>query len=108
MANLDPENLVQRERSKAVLNPVRNPNTIGKIAETIGTGESAKNSIVYLVIKWSFYSGVFITSLVVINSWLFNENEKTPDLISDIETTWSIVIPIITLALGYAFGKSGK
>lgn len=79
---------------------------IGKITETIGRGEDAKNSFVYITIKWAFISGCVITLLVVLNSWIFRENEKIPDFTGDIELVWDIIVPIITLALGYAFGKS--
>jgi hypothetical protein len=42
----------------------------------------------------------------VVNSWLFRKNEMVPDFGHDVELVWDIVVPIITLALGYAFGKS--
>lgn len=77
----------------------------GKITGTIGTGDNAKNSIVYLTIKWAFIAATIISGFVVLNNWFFRENEKVPDFMSDLETVWKIVIPIITLALGYAFGK---
>lgn len=99
---------VQTKRKKSNLNPEHLPDTHGKITDTIGTGEVAKDSIIYLVIKWSFTSGTIITFLLVINNWLFRQEEKVPNLTDDIKVTWSIIIPIITLALGYAFGKSKK
>ena len=92
--------------NKSHLNPKEQPDVHGKITGTIGTGEVAKDSIIYLVIKWSFISATIITILLVINNWAFRENGKVPDLTEDIKITWTIVIPIITLALGYAFGKS--
>ena len=95
-------------KKKSAFNPQQEPDARGRITDTIGTGEVAKDSIIYLVIKWSFISGTLITSLLVINTWLFRQNEKVPDLTNDIKVTWNIVLPIITLALGYAFGKSRK
>lgn len=80
----------------------------GKITETIGTGNNAKDSIVYLTIKWGFISGVIITFFVIMNTWLFRSDEKVPDFIGDVVSTWGIIVPVITLALGYAFGKSEK
>lgn len=77
----------------------------GKIADTIGTGDNAKNSLVYLTIKWAFISATCISGLVVLNHWAFRENDKVPDFTEDIQSIWKIIIPIITLALGYAFGK---
>lgn len=99
---------VQNTKRKTTFNPSSQPDTHGKITSTIGTGEVAKDSIVYLVIKWSFISGTVITGLLVINNWIFRDEGKVPDLTNDIKITWSLVIPIITLALGYAFGKSRK
>ncbi len=101
------EEPIQNTRRKSSLNP-QQPDMHGKITTTIGTGEVAKDSIIYLVIRWSFISGTVITFLLVINNWLFLVNGKVPDLTNDIKVTWSIVIPIITLALGYAFGKSKR
>lgn len=93
-------------KGKASISLGNLPDTHGKITSTIGTGAVAKDSIIYLVIRWSFISGTIITALLIINNWLFREDGKVPDLTNDIEATWSIIIPIITLALGYAFGKS--
>lgn len=78
----------------------------GSITGIIGRGEDARNSFVYLTIKWAFISGCIATVLVVVNSWLFRKNEMVPDFGHDVELVWDIVVPIITLALGYAFGKS--
>lgn len=78
----------------------------GKITATIGRGDDARNSFVYLTLKWAFIVGSGISVLVVIDKWMFEKQPAVPDIISDIVTTWEIVIPLITLALGYAFGKS--
>lgn len=79
---------------------------LSSITSIIGRGEDARNSFVYLTLKWTFITGCFITFLVVINHWLFRKTEKVPDFTNDIEIVWDIAVPIITLALGYAFGKS--
>jgi len=81
-------------------------NLPGKITKTIGRGEDAKNTFVYLTLRWAFWTGLVITLLVVINTWCFNQELKVPDIMGDISKTWEIVVPVITLALGYAFGKS--
>ena len=97
-----------RTKKKSSLGPAQQPDSHGKITSTIGTGEVAKDSIVYLVIRWSFISGSIITILVICNNWFFRDVEKVPELTNDIKVVWNIIIPIITLALGYAFGKSRK
>jgi hypothetical protein len=77
-----------------------------KITSTIGRGEDAKNSLIYLTLKWSFITGVIISIFVILNNWVFRVDEKVPDFMDDIKITWGLIVPIITLALGYAFGKS--
>ncbi len=108
MSNFEITQPTQEVKKKSKLNPTDQPDSHGKITNTIGTGEVAKDSIIYLVIKWSFISGTIITCLLILNNWFFRENEKVPELTNDIKATWSIIIPIITLALGYAFGKSKR
>lgn len=42
----------------------------------------------------------------MIDCWFFSGYEQETDVVGDLSTVWEILIPIITLALGYAFGKS--
>ena len=89
--------------------PIKLKSSETPITNIIGSGEDAKNSIIYLVLKWAFFAAVAISTLVIINNWLFRDCEnKVPDITSDLKVIWEIVTPIITLALGYAFGKSEK
>lgn len=81
-------------------------NTVGKIPSFIGEGRNAQHSIVTIVIICCFIAAVAITILIVINYWFFMDCEhKIPDIVGDLRTVWEIVVPIITLALGYEFGK---
>lgn len=74
----------------------------GEIAGYIGSGEDAKNSFVWLTIRLSFFCAGIITlllfSLVVA--------EKDFKYVDEIKSIWGLFIPLVTLALGYAFGKS--
>jgi len=81
----------------------------GKITQTIGQGDDAKNSIAYATIKWTYWAmGIIIFLLVCINVFLYCRDKVIPDVFSDIlQTVFGAGVPIITLALGYAFG-SGK
>jgi hypothetical protein len=97
--------VAQEEASNGVFTPP-NAEKEGKITSTIGTGDNAKNSLIYLTIKWAFWGGIVISVFVIVNSWIFRENEKVPDLLSDLVAWWQIILPLITLALGYAFGKN--
>lgn len=74
----------------------------GKITEVIGSGKHAQAAIVWQTIKWSFIAGSAFSLILILNSIL--QQNKTP-AIEEIKTVWSIFIPIITLALGYIFGK---
>ena len=97
------ENLVKTKNSTKLKSPETS------ITNIIGSGEDARNSIIYLVLKWAFIAAAVISTLVIINNWLFRDCEnKVPDITSDLKVIWEIVTPIITLALGYAFGKSEK
>ena len=80
--------------------------TPGKITKTIGRGEDARNSFVYLTLQWAFIIGAVLTLFVIFNKWFFEEDKMVPNLMGDIASAWEIVVPLITLALGYAFGKS--
>jgi hypothetical protein len=76
----------------------------GKIAQTIGGGENAKNSFIWVTIRWSFLIGG-LTSLAVYLRPVYCQAELQGDLLNDIKGAWSVFMPVITLALGYAFGK---
>lgn len=78
----------------------------GKVTDILGTGDNAKNSLIYLTIKWSFWGGIVISTFIIANCWLFRENEKVPDITGDLISWWQVLLPLITLALGYAFGKN--
>ncbi len=82
---------------------------IGKVPSFIGTGDNAKHSIATIVLIACFTIGVIISILVIANCWCFKDAEnKVPDLVGDLRTIWEIVTPIITLVLGYEFGRHEK
>tara|TARA_R110000765_G_scaffold391488_2_gene484394 strand:- start:676 stop:978 length:303 start_codon:yes stop_codon:yes gene_type:complete len=74
----------------------------GHVSKIIGSGENAQNSIIYQTILWSFLSGVFFSA--VISGFITYKGEG--DLVDSIKNIWSIFIPVITLSLGYIFGKT--
>ncbi|WP_146115984.1 hypothetical protein [Malikia granosa] len=73
----------------------------GALTQQIGSGEHAQNSIVYSTILWSFIGGGLLSAASVIIA-LCKGSASAFDEIKDI---WSIFAPLITLALGYIFGK---
>ncbi|WP_460156246.1 hypothetical protein [Pseudomonas sp. S2_H10] len=84
--------------------PVEGKPTEGKIALEIGTGDSAKDSFVYLTIKWSFLVGSITTAALFIKSCFSVDVDGLAGM-EVVKGVWSVFLPIITLALGYAFGK---
>ena len=78
----------------------------GSLVQFLGEGENAKNSIVYLVIKYSFLSAAFLIILLVGINLIFNyPGFKNNFFFDGIKNIWSIFAPFVTLALGYLFGK---
>lgn len=75
----------------------------GKIAKHIGTGKNAKDSFIWMTITWSFYIATGISFLLFARSFSSVANDE--DLLDSLVQVWSVFVPIITLALGYAFGK---
>lgn len=73
----------------------------GIVTKQIGSGEHAQNSIVYKTIAWSFIGGGLLSAASVV--WAFCQH--MPISYSEIKDVWSIFAPLITLALGYLFGK---
>lgn len=81
---------------------IKTESSRGKIAANIGSGEDAKNSIVWMTITWSFCIAGALSLLM----FVLVVTDRDFKYIDEIKSIWSIFIPIITLALGYAFGKS--
>lgn len=75
----------------------------GKIASHIGTGRNAKDSFIWMTITWSFYIASITSLFLFFRS--FSDVAVGENLIDSLIQIWSVFIPIITLALGYAFGK---
>jgi Na+-driven multidrug efflux pump len=83
-----------------------NTDFLSKITKSIGTGNNAINSITYQTIKWSFLIGGFLSILVSVNCWWFNTEDAKTVFVDGLESVWGVVIPIITLTLGYTLGKN--
>lgn len=83
-------------------------NGTGAIAKQIGTGDNAKDSFVWMTLQACFWiAGLISLGLFIIyfTSFFINGCEKVDSLVDSLKNLWAIFTPIITLALGYAFGK---
>lgn len=83
----------------------------GKIADEIGTGEHAKDSFIWMTLKYCFYLGALFSVCIMIAFFHFSFDKDDPnkiDIVAALKDVWSIFTPILTLALGYAFGKRDR
>jgi len=83
---------------------VTDKHLVGKIGTQIGTGSNAKDSFIWMTITWSFYISTGLSIALFIKS-CFVPADVSVNVMTQIKDIWSIFTPIITLALGYAFGK---
>lgn len=95
---------IKKDRASITNKTLSGRATEGTISKKIGTGENAKDSIVWVTITWSLIIGGLITLGLYLRP-TYCSADYFGSLIEDIKTTWSIFLPIITLALGYTFGK---
>ncbi|MES2585665.1 MAG: hypothetical protein V4536_01960 [Pseudomonadota bacterium] len=91
-------------KSTITTKQIRGNATEGEISKKIGTGENARNSIVWITIRWSLIAGGLITLALYLRSFSC-EVAGYGNFVEDIKTVWAIFLPLITLALGYTFGK---
>lgn len=97
---------VNDDRQEITKKPLRgSPSSGGAISEIIGTGPHAINSIVWITIRWTLIIGALVTLALFLRP-VYCGSDYPGSLIEDVKTTWSIFLPIVTLALGYIFGKS--
>lgn len=76
------------------------------IADKIGRGQDAKNSIAYLTLKWCFIS-LLVGFICVTIYTVFQICKGCNDYyIENLTKCAGIITPIITLVLGYVFGRS--
>ncbi len=79
------------------------------IESIIGKGNEAKNSIIWVTIRWCLAIPLIITGLFFISLWIsyfVGIESEYKDLKDYMLKIWSTFAPIITLALGYLYGKA--
>ncbi|MCG9578807.1 hypothetical protein L1D14_21590 [Vibrio tubiashii] len=62
------------------------------------------DSFIWMTITWSFYISTGLSAAIFLK-YCFITPTPESDYMTYIKDIWSIFTPIITLALGYAFGK---
>lgn len=87
--------------------------SVNKISDLIGKGDDAKNSIVWIIIRWSLIIPSGITFLYFITMWIvYGYNLDFAEQVSQIREhilkVWAVFSPLITLALGYIYGKTSN
>ncbi|MOA15365.1 hypothetical protein D3C78_1355180 [compost metagenome] len=71
-------------------------------SDMIGKGDQAKDSVVwYLITRMVRISAFFITVLFAVDIWK-NNGINCLDILKQV---WGVFAPIITLSMGYLFGK---
>src|SRR5215212_6871004 len=90
------------EKKSVSLRDKINPDIPGKITRQIGSGKYAQAAIAWHTIKWCFITGLILTTLQFISSVFI---QSKPFSLEDVKGFWSVIIPIVTLVLGYMFGK---
>lgn len=76
----------------------------GSITRQIGSGEYAKDTFIYMTIFWSFVIGSVTCGAIYIRTFA-PPAMTAAEILEVVKGVWSIFLPIITLALGYSFGK---
>lgn len=82
-----------------------------KISDLIGQGDDAKNAIVWTIVRWSLIIPAAITFLYFCTMWAvygadLDYKEQVLQIREHILKIWGVFAPLITLALGYIFGKN--
>lgn len=72
-------------------------------SDLIGKGDQAKDSVVwYLITSLVRLASFLIVALMAFDVYKF-EGKNTLSILKEV---WSVFVPVITLAMGYLFGKS--
>lgn len=74
-------------------------------SDKIGKGEDAKSSVVWFVITFTLtLYGCIIAAMIIVDIL----NNKGVNILSNLKESWAVFTPIITLSLGYMFGKQSE
>lgn len=71
-------------------------------------GDDGKpHDLIALKVLWGvFWMGLLLTGIVAANHWIcIDKPSWTPSIAEALTTVWQILIPIVTLVIGYVFGR---
>ena len=74
---------------------------VGSISKAIGTGKHAQVAVSFKVIQYCFLCSSVVSLYLLINFSFKGD----PQILDSIKTVWGIFMPVVTLAMGYLFGK---
>jgi len=89
--------------NKSIDGAVTKDSKVEKYSDKIGTGEDAKSSVVWFVITFTLTLYACLISVLIIID-IYNNNGV--NVLDNIKESWGVFTPIITLSLGYMFGKA--
>ncbi|HEI8703817.1 TPA: hypothetical protein SLG25_000342 [Citrobacter freundii] len=89
--------------NSSISNSTLKNSRVEKYSDKIGTGDDAKSSVVWFVITFTLTLYACIISAMVIVDIL---NNKGFNILNNVKESWAIFTPVITLSLGYMFGKT--
>lgn len=80
-----------------------NDSKVERYSDKIGTGDDAKSSVVWFVITFTLTLYACLVAVLVIID-IYNNNGV--NVLNNIKESWAVFTPVITLSLGYMFGKA--
>lgn len=101
----DPIDGTKKQGADQYKAPPRKALQTNAIAQHIGEGDNAKDSVVWFVITKIFYIYSIIILILLINDICRFSGVNCLNIIHD---TWATYSPILTLSLGYMFGRKEK
>jgi hypothetical protein len=101
----DPSNFT-KQSSPELTSPGAGKPASGKISEIIGEGKSALNSIAFVTLVTTFFVALVLSAWLLVEAPLKDCTMASSQWLELMKGVWGIFIPILTLVLGYVFGKS--
>lgn len=77
-----------------------------EVKKTFGDDGKPHDLIALKVLKGVFWTGLILTGIIAANHWIcIDKPEWKPSIVEALCSMWQILIPIVTLVIGYVFGR---